>query len=258
MAFSSPIALIIALALGGVACRPQSPTAVKAELAACIPPDTLILAGIHLDSLRASPSFQNVAAVWMPLPEPLRNASSLLVAYNGKEMLLIASGQFPTAQAVTVRLTPEIALAGAASAVGAATAQHASGRTGVPSLVAKAAPVASQQIWAIVGGEAPLPVSGNRANFLRLLRLTDHVTLTVELNSRVAIEVAGFGRSEASAESLEGTLRGLVSLTAGATPDRDLATVLSSVKIRREALTVRAELSTTPAALQTLLREATR
>lgn len=194
----------------------------------------------------------------MPLPEPLRNASSLLVAYNGKEMLLIAGGQFPTAPAGAVRLTPEIALAGAASAVRAATAQHASGRTGVPSLVANAAPVASRHIWAIVPGDAPLPASGNRANFVRLLRLTDHVTLTVELNSRVRIEVSGFGRSAASAESFEDTLRGLVSLTAGATPDRDLATVLSSVKIRREALAVRAELSTTPAALETLLREATR
>ncbi len=258
MARRCPAAMFTALAFGSVACRPAPSPAVDSEVAACIPSDTQVLVGIRLDSLRASPAFQRVAAGWMPLLEPFRNATSLLVAYNGNDFLLIAGGQFPAAPAGAVQLTPQIALSGPTSAVRAATAQHARGKTGAPSLLAEARLVNSRDLWAVAPGTARLPVKGNGANLMRLLAFTDYVTVTAEWNREVALEAAGFCRSASSAESLEEALRGLVSLAAGTSRDRDLARLLASVQIRREALTVRAQLSATPEAVEILFREAAR
>lgn len=257
MAFRCLLAPIAVLALQ-VACRPVPSSAVDPELAACVPSDTLVLSGVHLDSLRASATFQKLAAHWAPLLEPLRDASSVLVAYNGRDFLFIARGSFPTAPAGAVLLTPQLALAGSAASVRVATAQHAGGKTGTPSLLAYAEPVASRPIWAVVPGNVPLRLAGNRANFARLLGFTEHATLTANFNTGITLEAAGICRTEDSARSLEETLRGLISLAAGTTRNRSLAAVLASIQIRRETLTVRAELSASPASLELLLREAIR
>src|SRR5579859_3878985 len=148
------LAVSAVLAVGG-ACRVAPRSAIDAELASCVPPDTRLLAGAHLDQIRANPALQKVVAGWLALFEPARDASTVLVAYTGSDLLWAARGQFRTAPASATLLNPQLAVAGPGALVRTATAQHARGRTGAPALMAQAEAVGRQPIWAVVTGAAP-------------------------------------------------------------------------------------------------------
>lgn len=257
---SSPrAAALIALVLGSAACRPAlPPSALDPELAACVPSDTVALAGVHLAVLRQNPVFQQLASGWATLLEPLRQASEVLVAYNGREILVIARGHFPTAPAGTRLLTPRLALAGSDAAVRAAMTQHASGQSGAPALTAFAEGVAAQPVWAVVSGGAPLPLRGNLANLNRLLAFTEHASVTAELNSVIGLHATGVCRTAERAQQLEETLRALVSLASSMVRDRDLEAVIGAVEVRRNGATVQADVSAAPNAVEKLLRESRR
>src|ERR1039457_4193817 len=118
------VAAAALVALWGT-CRTAGPRqTVDAAWTACVPQDTLALAGVNLEQLRAS-------ALWQKLPpgaaaflEPLRNASYLLLAYNGKDVLAIARGAFHEVPAGAVLLTKDLAVSGSPQAIRAATAQR--------------------------------------------------------------------------------------------------------------------------------------
>lgn len=252
------VTALAALSLASVACRPAAPPSVDAELAACVPGDTLVLAGIHLDQLRANPLFQKLSRNWSQMLEPFRDASYVWVAYNGRDLLFIAHGEFRTTPAGASLLTPQLALAGPADIVRTATAQHATGRTGVPSLVAISKGIAARPVWAVVLGGRPLPITGNSTNLNWLLRFTESATFSAELDSRVTLHATGVCHGADAAGQVEETLRGLFSLAAAAARDRDLSALLDSVQIRRDDATVRADLAAAPDALEKLLREVAR
>jgi len=259
MAFAYPAAVLATLAFATAACRTAAPPpALDAELAACVPPETRVLARADLNALRANPGLQQLASGWAAFLEPARDASEVLIAYNGKDLLFIARGQFRTAPAGGRLLTPQLALAGGDAAIRAATAQHATGRSGAPSLVAFAEEVAAQPVWAVVSGGGSLPIPGNLGNLNRLLAFTEHATLALELNSGVTLHVTGVCRSADAARQLEETLRGLVSIASATTRDRDLAAWLGSVQVRRDQGTVHADVSGSVDATAKLLREAFR
>lgn len=222
-------------------------------MAACIPSDTVALAGVHLDAVRASPLFRQFGSGVATLLEPVRDASYVLLAYNGKDLLLIARGTFRAVPAGAVLLKPTIALAGTATAIGAATAQHAKGVPGAPALTADAQSIAGQAVWAAVQGGVPLPLTGNLANLNRLLAYTDYITLTAALNSTLALHAAGVCRSPDAAQRLEETVRGLTALASTASRNRDLSALLGSVRLDRDGNTLHADLTTGPEALQQLL-----
>src|SRR5664279_6460852 len=95
------------IALWG-SCRTAGPRqAVDAALTACVPPDTLALAGVNLEQVRASALYQKLPPGAAAFLEPLRNASYLLLAYNGKDVLALARGAFPEAPAGAVLLTKD-------------------------------------------------------------------------------------------------------------------------------------------------------
>ena len=227
-------------------------------MAACIPSDTVALAGVHLDAVRASPVFRQFGSGVATLLEPVRDASYLLLAYDGKDLLLIARGAFRPAPTGAVLLKPTLALAGSATAIRAATAQHASGVPGAAALTAHAQPIAGQPIWAAAQGGVALPLTGNLANVNRLLASTDYITLAAELHSTLAVHAAGICRSADAAQHLEETVRGLFALASTASHNRDLAALLSSVRLEREGTIVRADLNAGPEALQQLLGAFTR
>src|SRR5689334_2608103 len=79
-----------------IACRATTPGPLDRELVSCIPPDTRVLAGLQLDRVRSSPVFQKVPGTALALLEPVRNASSLLLAFDGKDLLWAARGNFST------------------------------------------------------------------------------------------------------------------------------------------------------------------
>jgi hypothetical protein len=212
-----------------------------------------MLAGIHLNQVRNSPVLQKVFAQWLPLLDRAGEASDVLIAYNGKDLLWAGSGPFHTAPPGATLLNPQLAVAGPASAVRAATAQQATGKTGAPALVAQAEPVASQPIWAVLAGGAPLPLSGNAANVNRLLALTEYTRFAIELNSGLTLRATGICRSAGQARQLEQTIRGMVTLAGAATHDPTLSGILGSFEIRTDGSSVYASLSGTPEALERLL-----
>ena len=180
------------LALGSLtlACRrTDSPGRIDTDLAACVPADTIALAGLNLDEIRASPLFRRTS---LPALESLREASQLLATSNGKEFLLIVRGRFSQPPLAGIMIAPAIALAGSPDMIRAATAQHRSGRTGAPGLLARASRVAaSGQIWAIVPGGIDLPFSGNAANLNRLFRSAEYVTFAAKIDQGVDLDLTG-------------------------------------------------------------------
>ena len=240
-----------------IACRATTPGPLDRELASCIPPGTRVLAGIQLDRVRSSPVYQKVPGTALALLEPVRNASSLLLASDGKDLLWAARGNFSTMPPGASLLNPHLAIGGSPSLVQAATAQHASGRPGTLALTGQAELIASQPIWAIARRGTVLPLSGNAANVNRLLAMADYTTLGVELNSGLVLHAAGHCQSDDQAQHLEETVRGFVSLARAGARDSDLGRLLTGTQIRREGLTVHADATVSPENIQKLLNSVT-
>ena len=228
--------------------------AIADEAAACVPSDTLVLAGLRLERIRGTPLYPALPAPWRVLLEPLRDATDLLVAYNGSDLLVIARGRFQSPPPGAVLVGSTLALVGSPAAIRAATLQHSSGRTGAPGLIAQAEPAAGKPIWLVVEGRAPLPLTGNLANLNRLLKLVDYGTLTADFDSRVDVRANGFCRNADDGRQLEEALRALLSLAAAGTRDADLAALLESAQVTRDNLTVQLAISASPPALERLLR----
>ena len=62
------------------ACRHAPKALVDPELAAYMPANATVIAGIDLDRLRATPLFAKI-------PEPFRDGSYALIGYNGKDLV---------------------------------------------------------------------------------------------------------------------------------------------------------------------------
>ncbi len=232
----------------------RTPHAIADESAACVPSDTLVLAGLRLERIRGTPLYPALPATWRALLEPLRDATDLLVAYNGSDLLVIARGRFQSAPPGAVLVGSTLALAGSPAAIRAATLQHATGRTGASALIAKAESAAGKPVWLVVEGRAPLPLNGNLANLNRLLKLVDYATLTADFDSRVDVRANGFCRNADDGRQLEEALRALVSLAAAGTRDVDVAALLQSAQVTRDGSTVQLAVSAAAPAIEKLLR----
>ena len=239
-----------------IACRATSPGPLDRELASCVPPGARVLAGIQLDRVRSSPVFQKMPGTALAMLEPARTASSLLLAFDGKDLLWAARGNFSPTPPGASLLNPHLAIAGSPSLVQAGTAQHASGRTGVPGLTGQAELIASQPIWAIARRDTVLPLSGNAANVNRLLAMADYTTVAVELNSGLVFHAGGHCQSDDQARHLEETVRGFLSLARAGARDSDAGGLLARVKIRREGLAVYADAAVSPDEIEKLLSAA--
>lgn len=214
-----------------------------------------MLAGLHLDRVRASPVYQKLPATALALLEPAKTASNLLLVYDGKDLLWAARGAFPPTPPGAFLLNSHLAVAGPSSLVQAATAQHASGRTGLPGLSGQAELIAAQPIWAIARRDTVLPLSGNAANVNRLLGMADYTTLGVELNSGLVLHAAGHCQSDDQARHLEETVRGFLSLARAGARDGDVG-LLAGVQVSRDGLTVHADAALSPEAIEKLLNAA--
>ena len=249
-------AALVALAAAAISCRSiNAPAGVGRDMASSIPADTLILAGLNLDELRASPLYPKLPPAARALAEPLRDAGYLLLASNGKDLLSIAHGRFREAPPGATFAAPGLAVSGSPGSVRAAIAQHKTGRSGAPDLLARAASLADgRQIWMVARGGIPLPIAGNAANLNRLLRNTEYAAIAARIDSGIEIEVTAVGRTAEAGREFEENLRAILSLTAAANARQpDLVALIHSIQIRREDLTVRAVLSGGPDAVARLL-----
>ncbi len=243
--------LTFAVLASAAGCRREG--AIDADLAACVPPDAIVLAGLDLDRLRAAPLYRELS---LPALEVFRNASYLLATSNGAQFLLIARGKFSEAPAGTTLIRPTLAAAGSPDMTRAAIAQHRTGRPGTPLLLARGAAVAAgSQIWAVAPGGIRMPLPGNAANLNRLFQFAEYVTLSAKVDRSLDLDLTAHCRGADSANRFEESLRGIVSLlAAGYARQQEVAAVLRSVIIEREGAAVHARVTAGAKALGGLLR----
>ena len=239
-----PIGFALVCAMLG--CRTSTVArAVDPEAASCIPADTLVLAGVNLDRLRAAPLYSKLPAAVTAIAGAFTAASSALLAYNGKDLLVIARGSLAKAPDGATLAAPNLALFGTPQLVAAAMAQRRSRIAGAPALLARAESIASgRQIWIVIQGGVTYPLGGNAANLNQLLHHAESATVTASFDSGLALEVTAIGRTGDAARDIEETVRADITLAAAAEARQpDLANLLRSIRIDRQDRKVRITLS---------------
>lgn len=237
------IAACLVLASG---CRNAGPRLViDPAMASCVPAGTTVLAGADLVRLRASPLYPKLPGAVGALLDPLRDADSLMIASDGKNLLTIARGRFAQPPAGGVLLAKDLVIGGTPDFVAAATAQYKSGRSGSPGLIDYAASIApGTQIWILAPGGVALPLTGNAANLNRLLRDSEYASVTVKLDSGVELAFGAIGRTAEAARQVEDTLRAAITLAiAGESRQPEMASLLRSIQLSREDRKVSARLA---------------
>ena len=242
-------------------CRSAGPPPViDSALASCVPPGTVALAGIDLDQLRSKAIYRSMPQSTLGSIEILRDASYLLIASNGKDLLVIARGKFRAAPAGATLLSPSLAIAGPAETIRAAGKQHKTGVTGAPRILEWAAGIASgKPVWAAAQGGITLPLTGNAANLNRILHFTEYLTLAAQIDLRVQVDFTGVCPTADASRQLEESLRALLTFsTIGSDRKSDLTPILKSIEIRRDDLKVHATLSASQESAAKLLGELVR
>jgi hypothetical protein len=265
--------LVLCACRGGLTPRVR----IDPRLQVFIPPDTLALAGIRMDQLRATPVYHRLAEQ-NRLPrfddfagtgfDPKRDVRELLLANDGRNSLLIASGKFDVKvpgsvkasgyrgytlygnneNAVFAFIDKATAVAGPAPAVHAAIDRYRSGHGGAPAaLLARAGDLpGAAQIWAVTSGWAGLRPEtlrnmGNAANLDRVLRSVRDAALAADLRSGVHAAATGDCRTEQDARTLSESLRGLVGLGRLSVPDSqpEMLRVYDGIQVKQEGRSVK-------------------
>lgn len=239
-----------------ISCHTMPPPAIDSDMASSVPPAATLLGGIDLDHLRASPLYSRLPPTLASTLETYRDARSVLLAWDGRGMLFLARGRFPSAPQGAVLLASGLAAAGDPETVQAAIAQHRTGQPGAPDLLPLAQTLAPDHpIWIVARGGVSLPFSGNAANLNRLLRDAETSALTLSLNSQIQLTATIVGRTPDAARQVEDTLRAAITM-AGAAEARqsEMTALLKSIQLTRDNRTVLAALSTNLDSAQKLFR----
>jgi hypothetical protein len=236
------LAAILAWLVLASGCRRSEPALITA-----VPAGTTALAGLELNAIRSSPLYPKLPPAAAGLLDPVRDASTMLFAWNGSDLLLLAHGNFKQPPSGYSMIGEGIAAAGALDRIEAAQSQIRSGQTGSPDLAghAPAAP-----IWTVVKGNGKLPLAGNLANANNLLRDAAFTVFSAQLRERVDWSVTAECPAPENARRFEQSLRALVTLAAAATARQpDLAAMLRSVSVTRDDRIVRVNGAASPEAL---------
>ena len=124
-------ALVILAALAGSCRSTKVPPVIDPALASYIPAGTVVLVGINLDEVRATPLYRSLPPNALAAVQPFRDASYLLIASNARDLLLFARGKFHEAPPGATLISSELAIAGPAESIRAAIAEHQIGRAHV-------------------------------------------------------------------------------------------------------------------------------
>jgi hypothetical protein len=248
------IVVLAALVALGVSCRSGPPPAIDPALAASVPPGATILAGVHLDGVRASPLYRQLPAAASGFLDSLGQARSVLVASDGARYVVLSSGDFRVAPAGATLLGK--GLAGMGSPDWLEAARHGEEGAGKNALLARARPIAATaDMWMAAAGGANLPLTGNGENLNNLLHATQYATLSVRLTDNVALEVVGICPGPEPAQHLEETVRAFVSIGAGATARQPaISSLLRRIQVTRHGSAVHVILVAQAAELQTVLK----
>jgi hypothetical protein len=259
-------------------------------LAAFVPADTVALAGMRMDQVRATELFQKLRAQkrFSELDDlkaktgfdPTRDVSELLVATNGKDAVTIARGHFAPAdpgakksaykgytlnlhgQGAYALIDGATAVAGTEQAVRSAIDQYKTGTrvAAVTALLARARAIPPQaQIWAVSDSPeafAGLAQSGSAGNFGKVFGQLDRLTFTADLSKGLNAQATGDCRTEQDAKTLGDALRGLVSLGKMSVPQgqADMMRLYDSVQVDQQQKSVKLSANIAPDLIDKLLQ----
>lgn len=251
---------LIVMALLLLSCSRREPAGVALDpaLESLIPADTVVLAGAEIEKMRATPLYDRLL-VQRQLPavdqfaqrtglDPRRDVQELVVASNGKDILMMARGRLRNRKALEDALqergarrtsfhkytlfgdgrsavcfvSDSIAVAGRMEAVQAALAPEAHNDAKRRDVLERASQLeADKHIWVVAtGGFAPLPLpeQGNLANLNRVFRSLESATLTLDLSKGASLRAIGRCATDEQARQLRDLLRGLIGFGRLSTP----------------------------------------
>jgi len=260
-AVSSLLVLVLAAGLLSGCRSGDAHARIDPALAPLIPSDTKMLAGFRLDKLKNTPFYKTyVEGKKIPQLEdfahrtgldPRKDLWELLMATNGKRVLVFARGKFGE----VFGLEPKIQIEGMRRLNYKSFPVYATGDQGLMFLqsgVAVVGPVeglyaivdnrdnakeappqalldlvgtlpGSAQFWVVTNdGGAFLPerqISGNMANFYRLATALRRFTLTADLSQGLDLQIDGVYPDAAMAKQAQDALRGFIGLGRMTTPD---------------------------------------
>jgi len=265
----------ISLLMVGCGSAQMGGTRVDPALAALIPADTIVLAGVRMAEFRATPLYAKLISQ-KRLSElddfakktnfdPRKDVNELLVASNGTDNTVLARGNFKIQapeglqksayKGVTVYgkgdgayaiLNATTAVAGAESAVHKAIDQKQSGQRGAAALIDRARGLTGPgQIWLVANGWGTLPdrlsrEGGNLSNASRFFRGIEKATLMVDLKSGVVARAKGACRTEQDAKTLGDAARGLVGLGRLTVPENkpEMLKLFDGIKVDQKDLSI--------------------
>ncbi len=282
----------ISISCGGGGFKQGYP--LTSEIATGIPADTVALAGGRMDLLLESPAF---ARLQQMLPaggldgvakefglDPRKEIKEFVVAYNGREPLMLASGSFRAADV----------LAKVASTAGAGRSEYkgkpmvtrgTAGIAALSSTVLAAGPVnrlhecsdrlsqsaklderwaaslrtlpAQTQLWFLSTGGSTLnlPPGSNLGNIDKILASVDRLAVWADLSKSLHLTASAATRDAASAKQLHTQLRGLIGIGRLSTPDDkpELLKLYDGIQTKLEENKIDVEIDVPTASLEVLL-----
>jgi len=251
-------------------------TSIDPALAALVPPDATMLAGIRMEAVCATPLYKKMLAQnrLQQLDDfahetgfdPRRDVRELLIASNGKDSIVTARGTFNLRafggvtkssykgytlftrdRGGVALIDSSTAIAGSLPAVRATLDRQKAGAHGAPvELLARARQIpAEYQIWSVSSGFASLaagiPMEGNAANLGRILQSLENANLAADLRTGLNGYIDGLCRSDQDAKSLGDAARGLVGLGRLSVPENqpELLRLWDGIKVDQQQRTVK-------------------
>jgi len=274
------ILLSVAVAILGCSSAQYGGARIDPVLAALVPADTILLSGIRMNELRATPLYKRL------IPEQRlsqfddfakqtnfdlrKDVNDMLVASNGAEIVVLARGRFKVQapaglqksgyKGVTIYsngegayaiLDPTTAIAGVDRAVRKVIDQKQSGQPGAAALLGRAGAVQGfGQVWFVSSGWGTLPdrlsaQGGNLSNFGRLFRSVEKASGTVDLRSGLVGTATGECRTEPDAKTLGDAARGMVGLGRLSVPENqpELLRLFDGIKVEQKQSSIQVNLN---------------
>ena len=247
-------------------CGPRRPPSVKIDpaLATLVPSDTVLLAGVRMEALWATPLYRSLgspAALLGGTGLDLDKAWEILAVSNGRRTAILARGKFsdtgleprldiPGATRTTYKgyaltatdslavafMNPSTAVAGRPDAVRAILDDRGRSNGPPPGLEKEIEQIGPEnQIWAVGAGSAELaqaaPHTGNLANLGTALRLVETFRIAAQAGTGVRIAATARCRNQEDAGSLSGALR-FFAMLAGLKPSDGVHIESSGAEVR--------------------------
>jgi hypothetical protein len=233
---------MVCLLLALVGCGPLRPPSVRIDpaLATLVPADTVLLAGVKLEALRATPAYKKLgspAALLGDAGVDLEKTWEILAVSNGRQTAILARGKFSdpgleprldipgatrssykgypmtaTDSLAVAFMNPTTVVAGRPEAVRQILDNRGRSNGPPPALERQIELIGPRnQIWAVGAGSAELaraaPRAGNLANLAVALRLVQSFRIAAEVRDGALLTASASCRSDRDAASLAGAIR---------------------------------------------------